>query len=164
MKRKDIILVVVAVLLIVSGLIFGTKKEEVLSEEEQRKVWTEMLSSTELVKGINEMSFDYFDAIHNVGDERTVIYIGSSNCGWCQKFSPILEEVANENDLKIVYINVAKLKKSENQELISASENHYKGGTPTTLIVEKGKVIDSLGGYKEKDETIEFFKNNGIIG
>ena len=77
MKRKDIILVVVAVLLIVSGLIFGTKKEEVLSEEEQRKVWTEMLSSTELVNGINEMRFDYFKAIHNVGDERAVIYIGS---------------------------------------------------------------------------------------
>ena len=48
-------------------------------------------------------------------------------------------------------------------QLIDNDNNVIDEGE-TTLIVEKGKVIDSLGGYKEKDETIEFFKNNGIIG
>lgn len=164
MKRKDIILVVVAALFILAGSILGTKKTKVLTEEEQRLVWSTTLSSANVQTGINEMSFDYFEALYNIGEEKTVVYIGSETCSWCKRFKPILEEIAKENNLKIVYINVANLSRSEKNELITASENHFTGGTPTTLVMEKGKVLDSLGGYVEKDKAIEFFKSVEMIG
>lgn len=164
MKKKDIILLVVAGIFIIGGLFLSVKNPKPLNSEEQKLAWTTMLEEQKLENKINGISFDYFEAMYNISKEKVVVYIGRSTCGWCQKFSPILEEIAKEEKIKVLYINTDELDQEELSKLQEYSDNKFTGGTPTTLIIQSGEVVDSLNGYVEKEQAITFFKNAGMIG
>lgn len=161
MKKKDIILIVVVSLIVIGGILLGSKKNTV--NEDQLSNWKTLLENTELKAGINDMSYEYYQALVNVKEGKSIVYIGSSTCRWCQKFNPVLEEIASEHGTKIIYINVANLTQVEYNNLKKTTDNHFTGSTPTTVIFENGKVIDTLGGYVEKEDAISFFEKNGVL-
>ena len=104
MKKKDIILIVVVSLIVIGGILLGRKKNTV--NEDQLSSWKTLLENTEEKVGINDMSYEYYQALVNVKEGKSIVYIGSSTCRWCQKFNPVLEEIASEHGTKIIYINV----------------------------------------------------------
>jgi predicted bacteriocin transport accessory protein len=104
-------------------------------------------------------------------EEKSIIYVARPGCSWCQKESPIVKSVGSEYDLKIYYLNTdpfwdseAQTYTAEGQKFIDSDE-HYKDGwgTPNTIIVGNGKVLDGEFSYVEKDKLKDLFKRNGFI-
>jgi len=157
MKKKDYILIIGVVLVFVIAF-FATG-----NKDERGNSFSQTLENTKLTAGINDLDYNYFEALVNASDEATVVYLGSATCSWCTKYTPNIESVAKENNINVIYIDLAKVNQTEYNNIVSATSGYFTGGTPTTLILKDGKVVDSLGGYNEIENIESFFKENGII-
>ena len=68
-------------------------------------------------------------------------------CGPCRMLSPVVDEIAQENDA----VKVGKVNVDEQPELAS---QFGVMSIPTLLVFEKGKVVKQSIGYIEKDEVM----------
>lgn len=101
----------------------------------------------------------------------SIIYIARPGCSWCQKESPIIRKIGSTYDLEIFYLNTDDFfddttrQYTESGYKFMASAEKYKDGwgTPNTIIVGNGNIIDGVFGYVEANELVELFKNNGFI-
>lgn len=155
-KQKDIILIVlVVVLLIVAAIVTGNKDS---------KVDIELPVALEGDAGFNEITYsNYLEKIDS--NEPFLVVIVKDGCGYCEMYEPILKEVADEYNLPINYINLTNLSEEEYNDL--AQSNAYlkknQWGTPTTLFMLGDSVIDSIGGYVDKDKFVDFVKENFVV-
>lgn len=145
-KKKTIIftvvLAVIAVALLTVFIVDALKQSGTIANSE----------TNEIMKDFNK----YFKS-----KERTVIYYASAGCSYCTLQSPILETIAEDYDMDYLYIDSSKLGlKQRTQVLEKLGIEH---ATPTTIIVENGKVIDKAVGYTEGKKYVEFFKENEIL-
>ena len=79
---------------------------------------------------------------------------------------PIVEEVANEKKIPIYYIDTDTLTGDEYNEL-STTNSYLKRnswGTPTTLFMLGDRVLDTIGGYVEKDAVLSFIDGRVVMG
>ncbi len=102
-----------------------------------------------------------FEELFN-GDEKSIIVVGRAGCGYCSMYKPVVNGIAKDKGIKIYYIDYLTLTDDEYEALFSSLDD-FDGETPTTFIVKNKKVIDSLAGYKDEDEAISFYKENGIL-
>ena len=155
-KQKDIILIaLVVVLLIVAAIVTGNKDS---------KVDIELPVALEGDAGFNEITYsNYLEQIDS--NEPFLVVIVKDGCGYCEMYEPILKEVADEYNLPINYINLTNLSEEEYNDL--AQSNAYlkknQWGTPTTLFMLGDSVIDSIGGYVDKDKFVDFVKENFVV-
>lgn len=155
-KQKDIILIaLVVVLLIVAAIVTGNKDS---------KVDIELPVALEGDVGFNEITYsNYLEKIDS--NEPFLVVIVKDGCGYCEMYEPILKEVADEYNLPINYINLTNLSEEEYNDL--AQSNAYlkknQWGTPTTLFMLGDSVIDSIGGYVDKDKFVDFVKENFVV-
>ena len=155
-KQKDIILIaLVVVLLIVAAIVTGNKDS---------KVDIELPVALEGDAGFNEITYsNYLEKIDS--NEPFLVVIVKDGCGSCEMYEPILKEVADEYNLPINYINLTNLSEEEYNDL--AQSNAYlkknQWGTPTTLFMLGDSVIDSIGGYVDKDKFVDFVKENFVV-
>lgn len=155
-KQKDIILIaLVVVLLIVAAIVTGNKDS---------KVDIEHPVALEGDAGFNEITYsNYLEKIDS--NEPFLVVIVKDGCGYCEMYEPILKEVADEYNLPINYINLTNLSEEEYNNL--AQSNAYlkknQWGTPTTLFMLGDSVIDSIGGYVDKDKFVDFVKENFVV-
>lgn len=155
-KQKDIILVaLVVVLLIVAAIVTGNKDS---------KVDIELPVALEGDAGFNEITYsNYLEKIDS--NEPFLVVIVKDGCGYCEMYEPILKEVADEYNLPINYINLTNLTEEEYNNL--AQSNAYlkknQWGTPTTLFMLGDSVVDSIGGYVDKDKFVDFVKENFVV-
>ena len=155
-KQKDIILIaLVVVLLIVAAIVTGNKDS---------KVDIELPVALEGDAGFNEITYsNYLEKIDS--NEPFLVVIVKDGCGYCEMYEPILKEVADEYNLPINYINLTNLSEEEYNNL--AQSNAYlkknQWGTPTTLFMLGYSVIDSIGGYVDKDKFVDFVKENFVV-
>ena len=73
-------------------------------------------------------------------------------CGPCRMMSPIIDQIAEEMSDKI---KVGKVNVDENQEL---AMEYGVMSIPTMVIIENGKVKNSLVGVRDKNEIKEMMK------
>ena len=155
-KQKDIILIaLVVVLLIVAAIVTGNKDS---------KVDIELPVALEGDAGFNEITYsNHLEKIDS--NEPFLVVIVKDGCGYCEMYEPILKEVADEYNLPINYINLTNLSEEEYNNL--AQSNAYlkknQWGTPTTLFMLGDSVIDSIGGYVDKDKFVDFVKENFVV-
>lgn len=155
-KQKDIILIaLVVVLLIVAAIVTGNKDS---------KVDIELPVALEGDAGFNEITYsNYLEKIDS--NEPFLVVIVKDGCGYCEMYEPILKEVADEYNLPINYINLTNLSEGDYNDL--AQSNAYlkknQWGTPTTLFMLGDSVIDSIGGYVDKDKFVDFVKENFVV-
>lgn len=155
-KQKDIILIaLVVVLLIVAAIVTGNKDS---------KVDIELPVALEGDAGFNEITYsNYLEKIDS--NEPFLVVIVKDGCGYCEMYEPILKEVADEYNLPINYINLTNLSEEDYNDL--AQSNAYlkknQWGTPTTLFMLGDSVIDSIGGYADKDKFVDFVKENFVV-
>ena len=69
-------------------------------------------------------------------------------CGPCRMLGPILDEIANEDIIKVVSIDV-----DENEEL---SASYGISSIPCLILFKDGKEFDRVVGFRNKEEIIEF--------
>ncbi|MDO4963222.1 MAG: thioredoxin family protein [bacterium] len=93
--------------------------------------------------------------------DRTVIYYASTNCGYCELQTPILETIAKDYDMDYLYVDSSKLPSKQRKEVLDKLDIDH--ATPTTVIVENGEVIDTAVGYTDGRAYVEFFSENELI-
>lgn len=96
-----------------------------------------------MVKEVNEKNFD-----KEVLSEKlpVVIDFWATWCGPCRMLSPVIEEVSDElsGRAKFVKVNV-----DENPLL---SQEYQISSIPTVMIVKDGKVVQTMVGFRPKEE------------
>ena len=156
-KQKDLVLVLlVVVLLVVACFLTSGSKEPELD--------IELPVALEGTSGFNEITYSEYEEKINSNTPFVVIII-RDGCSYCELYTPIVEEVAKEYNLPINYINLAHLSDDEISSLSSSNTYLKKNdwGTPTTLFMLGDSVIDSIGGYVEKDELVSFVNENFVV-
>ena len=153
MNKKDIFLIVGAVaIVLLAFLVTGGNKEDANKE-------LIVLSDEEI--GLIAMDYSTYESKIENG-ENFIVVIERDGCGYCEDYLPILEDATNELGIPVYDINIAKLTSDEYESL--EKSNLYlkreKWGTPTTLLLSGDEVIDSIGGYVEKEEFVKFVKKN----
>jgi hypothetical protein len=79
---------------------------------------------------------------------------------------PIVEEVAKEKKIPVYYIDTDTLT-AEEYNLLSTTNSYLKRnewGTPTTLFMLGDRVLDSIGGYVEKESVLSFIDGKVVMG
>lgn len=113
--------------------------------------------------GFNEVTLDEYLELIN-GSEKSIVLVARPTCSYCEAFAPILSEAKDELGLTINYIDTDKFSDDDwttfNASLDYLSEN--KWGTPLTLIVQNGEVVDVNQGYVELETIETFFTDNGF--
>jgi len=99
--------------------------------------------------------------------KNEIMVIGATSCSYCQKARPIFNEIIDENDIVINYININLISTESDYNLLIAMLNAKYGsgtwGTPITLIVKNNVIVDSPQGLTTKDKYEALFIKNGIM-
>ena len=111
---------------------------------------------------------DYLDS-----DEKRIIYLARPGCPWCEQEEPIIKSVGSKNKLTIYYLDAtpfySKIEEDpfteDGKRLIASDEDWFNDGigTPNTLIVQNGKIIDGVNGYVERSRLEDLFERNGFM-
>ena len=77
-----------------------------------------------------------------------------------------MEEYAKEKKIAVTYINTDNLTEDEYNKLSTTNKYLKKNqwGTPTTLLMLGDRIVDSIGGYVEKESIEAFFKDKVVYG
>lgn len=153
--QRDVVLVLlVAVVLVIALILTGEKKLDI-----------ELPIALEGEAGFTEITYSEYAEKLDM-EEPFVVVIKRDGCGYCDMYEPVVTEVANEYGLPIYYINLSNLNGDEQKALSSSNSYLRKNqwGTPTTLFMYGKTVVDSIGGYVEKDALVDFVKENFVIG
>ena len=154
MKKSDLILIGgVLLVILISFLAFNVKSEKI-----------EVPVKLEGNPGINEITYsEYEEKINN--EETFLVMIVNDGCSYCEMFIPVMTEVANEYSIPVYSLNLANLISDEYNSL--SNSNSYlkreRWGTPTTLLMQGKTVINSIGGYVEKENLVSFVKENIVL-
>lgn len=95
--------------------------------------------------------------------ESFILAIEQDGCSACKSFHPKLKKVANEKDVKVYKLNLAKLTEKQQDEL---DEHFTISGTPTVVFVTNGgeeSTMNRIVGDKDETYIISKFKANGYI-
>lgn len=110
-------------------------------------------------------------------DDVVVAVFGRDTCFYCNKFKPVYNAVAEKYDIDIYYFDSDtydsdEYKKVINMDLTVPAKCSSEGtefklsegfGTPLTLLTKKGKVIDCISGYVNRNSLKEKLKTNSLI-
>ena len=157
MKKTDYILIGVVLLLVIIGIVSskGTVKEADI----------EFPLTLAGKVGLNEITYEeYKNMVEN--NDAFIVVIERTGCSWCQQYMPIMEEVAKEKKVAITYINTDNLTEDELNELQTTNKYLKKNqwGTPTTIFMLGDRIVDSIGGYVEKDSIVAFLQDRVVFG
>lgn len=160
-KRRGLIaliaIVIIAALIVVLGTV--TKTSQNNSNEPTTADDSELTN-------INFVDYDTFMSMVESG-ERQIFVLGQTTCGYCTMYKPVINEVSGSTGVGFNYININTLSEEEYNNIANSIDylkENNDWGTPLTLLVEDGKVLNKINGYTDKDSVIEFLKDNGIIG
>lgn len=127
--------------------------------------------------GANTGTFEYIDITIDEylelmkSETKKIVYVSRPTCPFCIKQSPVLKRVASKYELEIHYLNTEGFFDDELRQytedglkFISSSDVYAEGyGTPNTIIVQNGKIIDGVYQYTEASELEDLFERNGFI-
>lgn len=73
-------------------------------------------------------------------------------CGPCKRIAPIVKEIADEYDGKIL---VGKVNVDEEPDL---TMQYNVSSIPTLMVFKNGQLVNKAVGYREKDEILKMLK------
>ena len=103
-----------------------------------------------MIKIFKEDSFD--DEVYK-SENPVLVDFYADWCGPCKMMSPIVDQVAEEYDGKII---VGKCNIDENMKI---AQKHKILSIPTLLLFNQGEVVETLVGARTKNELKEVLKN-----
>lgn len=147
MKKSDIALILGAILVIIISIFAFSGSE---------KITTPVTLSDDFAE-VKTIAYDDYKTM--LDEEKTfIIVIEREGCSHCERFNPVIEEVATEKATPIYRVDISTFT-DEEMTKFSESNRFLKStewGTPTTLVLKGKTVVDSLPGYREKEEFISF--------
>ena len=98
---------------------------------------------------INNQNF-YDEVV--MSDIPVLVDFWATWCGPCKMIAPILSEIANEYAGKV---KIAKVNVDDNFEL---SNEFGIQSIPTLMLFKNGEVVNTIIGFREKEEIVKLFK------
>ena len=99
----------------------------------------------------------------NKGDV-VVTVIGASYCNHCQEYKPIIKSLAKKYNFNMYFFESDLLNEDDKDILYNTFElPNFEGYVPYTVIIRDGKPITGTTGFANKETTIDFLKENGVI-
>lgn len=156
MNKKDIALIVGAVLIVVIAIF-------AFSGNNENKVELPLTLSGEDV-GIVSIDYSTYKSKVENG-ENFIVVLERTGCSYCEMYLPVLEDATAELSIPVYDIDTANLTEDEYTELTETNSylKRNKWGTPTTLLMSGNIVVDSISGYVEKEDFVEFVNENIIL-
>lgn len=111
---------------------------------------------------LNYIDYDKYDELLN-GSTRSIIVVGGSLCDTCNQSIIVLNGIVNEYDLEINYINYSKLTTDEQKEFVDSLDIFEDATVPIMLIVQDGKLVDSIEDTSDESDYVEFLEENEVI-
>ncbi len=114
--------------------------------------------------GLTQITYEEYDELVKSG-EPFIVVLSSATCSHCQNFMPIVEEVSEDRNLPIKYVDLDEFS-NENMSSLSTSNSFLKKnqwGTPTTLILMGETVVDYLEGETDEETFIDFLEENVVV-
>lgn len=98
--------------------------------------------------------------------EKSIVVLGQTGCGYCTRTKPVLDQLAEKYGITINYLNMTDLSEDDSTNLFN-STTYLKEldslGTPLTMIIQNGEVIDHIDGYNEASAFESVFQKQGLI-
>ena len=95
-----------------------------------------------------ELTDENFDELIN--DELVLVDFFATWCGPCRMLSPIIEEVANEENVKVIKVDVDK-----HEDL---AKRFGIMSIPTVIVFKKGEEVNKNIGLVSKEEILSWIK------
>ena len=105
--------------------------------------------------------------------KKQIVVVGQTTCSHCIAIKPALNSVAEDYDLTINYLNITEMTEEESNKFTDSLKTiEYNDpdfvesgsfGTPLTLIIENGKVVNYISGARTKSQLVREFKKVGLI-
>ncbi len=178
---KNVSIVVLILIIVLGGSFMASNGSEKYSKDSEASSSESESSSTEdagsaIEKESEAISEDEREELEEINvskylklmkaDEPSVIYIMRTGCSWCALEDPIIEHIKYQHsDAPIYRLDIANFEDDDSSKF-AESDDMFSGsdwGTPTTIVVKGGKIVDSVSGAGTGDALLELFKNNGII-
>lgn len=108
--------------------------------------------------------------IESLSKNKTiVVWIGYQECGYCQRYAPLLAQVTDAYGIVANYIDLSTITQSQLDVVLSLTgKGDWKDfaasfqGTPFTLIIKNNKVIGGIDGYTEAENIAKAFDAAGL--
>lgn len=93
-----------------------------------------------------------------------VIFFGSSNCGYCKAFIPVLQQAQTNFKFKTLYIDMTKVTDADATKIQAISDDVKEGFgyTPLMIIYKDGKYVDMQVGYSDYSSFETFLTGLGM--
>lgn len=97
------------------------------------------------------------------GDEPVITIIGLTYCQYCQKYNPIINQIASEKGYKLYWFDADNYDEESFNTLTSTYEISYEGSSPYTLVTKGGEVVgEHVEGYMDETDTKSFLSDLGL--
>lgn len=98
-------------------------------------------------------------------EDVVVTTLAQTTCSWCNQFKPVMQEVAEENNLEVIWLDIDTVTSTEEEynKLIGTFDELQNLGTPYTIITKSNKIIGEISGYVEKDELVKTLQEHGAL-
>lgn len=112
---------------------------------------------------LNYISYDDYITKKD-SDEINITVIGKSDCVYCIYAKPVLNQLVEDKNIEINYLNLTYLEQEDYNNLISQLNKELNDwGTPTMLLTQSGKIVDILSGYVSLDSYVSFLIENEVL-
>ena len=166
-SNKKILFIVIFILLIVLvGSIFAYHLIKNNNDEN--------LSTSEQKNSEEYYTFFPYPTINNkeqlnkvIENDKVILFIAQSTCSYSKQFSPIVDDLANDYDLKVYLIMADEIDFNEltndNSDFSNFFNTNEGWGTPILLLYDNGKLINSTIGLISYEELEAKLSENNFI-
>lgn len=99
-----------------------------------------------------ELYKETFEQVVLQSDIPVLVDFWATWCGPCKMIAPIVKEIADEYDGKIL---VGKVNVDEEPDL---TMQYNVSSIPTLMVFKNGQLVNKAVGYREKDEILKMLK------
>ena len=93
-----------------------------------------------------------------------VTVIGASYCSHCQEYKPVIRNLSKKYGFNLYFFESDILGKEDQDILYNTFElPNFEGYVPYTVIIKDGSPLISTTGFANKEATVNFLKENGVI-
>lgn len=152
-------LIIAILVLTLFGILFA------ISENKNEKFIEPETFSEEEQAELKNVTVDDYLAL-KAGSDVSVIYIARPTCSHCVTQTPRMKYIKYKYGVEINYLNTDEFNEdgTDYDKLVASDSFFDEGfGTPTILIVQNDKIIDSVSGESEVSDVVELFKTHGLI-
>ena len=154
MKKKllfIILTIVFIVIIILINLFLKKQNEKILYQGEEQNNTNSEISKEEYEMDILKVNSQNFEEEVLKSEKPVLVDFYADWCGPCKMLSPIVDEVAQENeDIKVVKVNV-----DDSQDL---AMKYQVMSIPTLVVIKEGNEINRSLGLIDKNQVVNMIK------